>query len=330
MNNELNTMAEDISSKSRKRICQQVAKGVMAQEELAYDIKDIHDKDVAGNTAKGEAARGYNLIEMYMRYHPEFAEKTMDFLLSDGNNADCEKFSADLAHEYNRNRSHFPQEWKDKLDNKLKDKNIKGVDSSQLQKLQIPENSFVATVSKMHEEYMNASFEDRAVIMHRMLDYYGQSTTADQSMQKQILYVSDKVFGTREEDKDLLKEVRTISTAVCHQEEQPSLLLGAVLAGREPGQADEKMNVGDGLAMFCEKKGTAWVKLAQTLSYVDALPQDIRDSLGRLKDKANEPKQWEIYKDLETEYEYLISDNSVADTLRANEYEFDEEGYIYE
>lgn len=37
-----------------------------------------------------------------------------------------------------------------------------------------------------------------------------------------------------------------------------------------------------------------------------------------------------IYKDLETEYEYLISDNSVADTLRANKYEFDEEGYIYE
>lgn len=299
MNNELDTMAADISSTSRKRICQQVAKGVMAQKELAYDIKDIHDKDVAGNTTKGEAARGYNLIETYMRYHPEFAKKTMDFLLSDGNNTDCEKFSADLAHEYNRNRSSFPQEWKDKLDKKLKDNNIKGVDSQQLQKLQIPENSFVATVSKMHEEYMNASFEDRAVIMHRMLDYYGKDTNTEQNMQKQISYVSDKIFGTREEDRDLLKEVRAISTAVCHQEEQPTLLLGAVLAGREPGQADEKMNVGDGLAMFCEKKGTAWVKLAQTLSYVDSLPQDIRDSLGRLKDKANEPKQWEIYKDLE-------------------------------
>ena len=299
MNAELDAMAADMGTSSRKHICEQVAKGVMAQKELAYDIKDIYDKDVANNTIKGKSVQGYNNIESYLRFHPEFAEKTMDFLLSDGNNADCEKFSADLAHEYNRNRSHFPQEWKDKLDNKLKDKNIKGVDSSDLQKLQIPENSFVAMVSKMHEDYRSASFEEKAVIMHRMLDYYGQSTTADQSMQKQISYVSDKVFGKREEDKDLLKEVRTISTAVCHQEEQPSLLLGAVLAGREPGQADEKMNVGDGLAMFCEKKGTAWVKLAQTLSYVDALPQDIRDSLGRLKDKANEPKQWEIYKDLE-------------------------------
>ena len=299
MNAELNAMAADLSTGSRKRICQQVAKGVMAQKELAFDIKDIHDKDVVGNTTKGEAVRGYNLTETYMRYHPEFAKKTMDFLLSDGNNTDCEKFSADLVHEYNRNRYSFPVEWKKKLDDKLKDNNIKGVDSSELQKLQIPENSFVATVSKMHEEYVNASFEDRAVIMHRMLDYYGKDTNAEQSMQKQISYVSDKIFGTREEDKDLLKEVRAISTAVCHQEEQPTLLLGAVLAGREPGQADEKMNVGDGLAMFCEKKGTAWVKLAQTLSYVDSLPQDIRDSLGRLKDKANEPKQWEIYKDLE-------------------------------
>ena len=299
MNNELDTMATDISATSRKRICSQVAKGVMAQKELAYDIKDIHDKDVAGNTLKGEAARGYNLIETYMRYHPAFAKKTMDFLLSNGSNTDCEKFSADLAHEYNTQRSDFPPEWQDKLDKKLKDNNIKGVDSQELQKLQIPENSFVAMVSQMHEEYMNADFTKRQAIMHRMLDYYGKDTNAEQSMQKQIDYVSDKIFGTREEDKDLLKEVRAISTAVCHQEEQPTWLLGAVLAGREPGQADEKMNVGDGLTLFCEKKGTAWVKLAQTLSYVDSLPQDIRDSLGRLKDKANEPEQWEIYKDLE-------------------------------
>ena len=299
MNNELDTMATDISASSRKRICSQVAKGVMAQKELAYDIKDIHDKDVAGNTLKGEAARGYNLIETYMRYHPEFAKKTMDFLLSNGSNTDCEKFSADLAHEYNTQRSDFPPEWQDKLDKKLKDNNIKGVDSRELQKLQIPENSFVAMVSQMHEEYMNADFIKRQAIMHRMLDYYGKDKNAEQSMQKQIDYVSDKIFGTREEDKDLLKEVRAISTAVCHQEEQPTWLLGAVLAGREPGQADEKMNVGDGLTLFCEKKGTAWVKLAQTLSYVDSLPQDIRDSLGRLKDKANEPEQWEIYKDLE-------------------------------
>ncbi len=302
LNAELDAMAEDLSSASRKRICQQVAKGVMAQQELAYDIKDIHDthdKDVAGNRAKGEAVRGYNLIESYMRYHPEFAKKTMNFLLSNGNNVDCEKFSADLAYEYNHNRSSFPKEWKAKLDKRLQDNNINGIDSQQLQDLQMPEDLFVATVSKMHEEYMNASFEERAVIMHRMLDYYGQETDAEKSMQKQMSYVLDKVFGTREEDKDLLKEVRAISTAICHQEEQPSILLGAVLSGREPGQADEKMNVGDGLAIFCEKKGTAWVKLAQTLSYVDALPQKIRDSLSRLKDKANEPKQWEIYKDLE-------------------------------
>lgn len=299
MNAELDTMAEDLSTGSRQRICQQVAKGVMAQKELAFDIRDIHDKSVAGNKTKGEAIRGYNLLESYMRYNPEFARKTMDFLLSNGSNADCEKFSADLAHEYNTHRSSFPQEWKDKLDDKLRDKNIKGFDSQQLQKVQIPENSFVAMVSKMHEEYLNASFEERSISMHRLLDYYSESPNTESGMQKQIAYVSDKVFGTREQDKELLKEVRNISTAVCHQEEQPSMLLGAVLAGREPGQADEKMNVGDGLAMFCEKKGTAWVKLAQTLSYVDALPQDIRDSLGRLKDKANEPKQWEIYKDLE-------------------------------
>lgn len=298
MNTELEQMANNLASSSRKRICEQVAKGVMAQKELAFDIKKIYDFDKYTNSTKGEAVRGYNLIESYMRHQPEFAEKTMNFLLSDGSNAACEKFSADLAHEYNRNRDFLPPEWEDRLNMKLSDEKAP-VRSQELKKITIPEDSFVSLASQMHEEYLNAGFEERTVIMHRILDYYGKSSDTEQMMQKQISYVSDKVFGNREQDKDLLVEVKAVSTAVCHQEEQPSVLLGAVLAGREPGQADETMNVGDGLAMFCEKKGTAWVKLAQTLSYVDSLPQDIRDSLGRLKDKANEPKQWEIYKDLE-------------------------------
>ena len=36
----------------------------------------------------------------------------------------------------------------------------------------------------------------------------------------------------------------------------------------------------------------------------------------------------EIYRNLEKEYEYLTSDETVEDTLEANEYEFDEEGEI--
>ena len=301
MNTELETIYKDISVSSRRRICKQVAKGVMAQKELAFDIKDIHDKETANNSVKGEVVRGYNLISSYLNYNPEFARTTMDFLLSNGSLKDCEEYSKALAHEYNRHRSSFPKELREKFDEKLRGRNIEWISSTDLQMLQIPDNSFIATVSKLHEEYLNASFEERSVIMHRLLDSYGKNsnTNNEQRLQKQISYVSDKVFGTQEKDKDLLEEVKIISTAVCHQEEQPSLLLGAVLAGREPGQADEKMNVGDGLTMFCEKKGTAWVKLAQTLSYVDALRQDIRDSLGRLKDKANEPTQWEIYKDLD-------------------------------
>ena len=298
MNAELEQMANNLDSSSRKRICEQVAKGVMAQKELAFDIKKVYDFDKYTNSTKGNAVRGYNLIESYMRHQPEFAEKTMNFLLSDGSNATCEKFSADLAHEYNCNRDLLPPEWEKKLNAKLNDVNAP-VHSQELKKITIPEDSFVSLASQMHEKYRNADFEERAMIMHRILDYYGKNPDSEQAMLKQISYVSDKVFGNREQDKDLLVEVKAVSTAVCHQEEQPSVLLGAVLAGREPGQADENMNVGDGLAMFCEKKGTAWVKLAQTLSYVDSLPQDIRDSLGRLKDKANEPKQWEIYKDLE-------------------------------
>lgn len=301
INNELSMMSADIAPKSRKRICETVAKGIMAQKDLAYDIKEIHDKGVSNNQAKGQAARGYNLLDTYLTRNPEFAQKTMVFLLSNGNAEDCKKFSADLAREYNTHRYLIPNEWKENLDNKLKDKNIPGFSSKDLVQLAMPEDSFVSAAGQLHEEYLNAGFEERAVIMHRLLDSYanGANMSDEEKLQKQISFVSDKIFGTREQDKELLTEVKAVSTAVCHQEDQPSLLLGAVLSGREPGQADENMNVGDGLAMFCEKQGTAWVKLAQTLSYVDALPDDIRSSLGRLKDKANEPKQWEVHQDLE-------------------------------
>lgn len=301
INTKLENIAANMPLKSRKRICRQVAKGIMAQKELAYDIKAIHDREISNNYAKGEAARGYNMLDTYLTRNPKFAEKTMVFLLSDGNAEDCRRFSEELAQEYNQNRSLIPDEWKRKMDRKLKENNVQGISSSDIEKLTIPEDSFVASVGQLHEEYLNAEFEERAVIMHRLLDSYANEPelNEEQKLQKQISFVSDKIFGSREEDRDLLNEVKTISAAICHQEEQPSLLLGGVLSGREPGQSDDSMNVGDGLAMFCEKQGTAWVKLAQTLSYVDALPQDVRNSLGRLKDKANEPSQWDIYKDLE-------------------------------
>ena len=273
----------------------------MAKKSLAYEIKEIHDKDLSNSEVRGKAVNGYNLLDTYIMRNPDFAPKAMSFLLSNGNTEDCRQFSRDLAQEYNTKRYLIPEEWKRDMDKKLQNSNITGFTSGDIQNLTIPEDAFVASAGKLHEEYLNAGFEERAVIMHRLLDAYANqsSLSEEQKLQKQISFVSDKIFGTRDEDKNLLKEVNVISTAVCHQEEQPSLLLGAVLSGREPGQADSNMNVGDGLAMFCEKQGTAWVKLAQTLSYVDALPQDIRDSLARLKDKANEPKQWEIHKDLE-------------------------------
>jgi len=298
---ELENVSANISQKSRKRICEQVAKGVMAQKQLAYDIKEIHDKDLSNAEVRNNAVNGYNLLDTYIMRNPDFSAKAMSFLLSNGNTEDCRQFSQDLAQEYNTKRYLIPEEWKRKMDRKLRENNISGLTSTDIQNLTIPEDSFVSAAGKLHEEYLNAGFEERAVIMHRLLDSYANESnlSEEKKLQKQISFVSDKIFGTRAEDKYLLQEVKTISTAVCHQEEQPSLLLGAVLSGREPGQADKNMNVGDGLAMFCEKQGTAWVKLAQTLSYVDALPQDIRDSLGRLKDKANEPKQWEIHKDLE-------------------------------
>ena len=60
---------------------------------------------------------------------------------------------------------------------------------------------------------------------------------------------------------------------------------------------------------------------------VDAYRADDREVIG--EDDANQIvsdfADW-IYRALETEYDYLMSDECVEGDIRANEYEFDEDG----
>ena len=298
MNFALDELSENVAITSRSRICSRIAKGIMAQEELAYDIKEIAGKSVENNKVREEAIRSFNVINTFLQRNPEYSTMAMDFLISNGSVADCKKFSEQIIRGVQENRKHLPEEWEKSINNKLSDNGVTAFNARDIRNVPLPPDLLTEQLAGLHQSYTNADFKTRAVIMHRMLDHAVERIPEEKKLETQISYVSDKIFGNRKEDAELLQEVKKIATAVCHQEEQPTLLLGGVLAGREPGQADENMNVGDGLTMFCEKQGTAWVKLAQTLSYVDQLPQDIRDSLGRLKDKANEPEQWEIWTDL--------------------------------
>lgn len=54
---------------------------------------------------------------------------------------------------------------------------------------------------------------------------------------------------------------------------------------------------------------------------LDALEEDIQEHHIQLNQ--------EVYRDLEKEYDYLTSDEQVADALIANEYEFDKQGKMW-
>ncbi len=66
-------------------------------------------------------------------------------------------------------------------------------------------------------------------------------------------------------------------------------------------------------------------------SYISNL-SNLGDLLTELEEDISEHIQElcsDIYRDLETEHDYLISKEAIIETLRLNEYEFDETGKIY-
>ena len=77
-----------------------------------------------------------------------------------------------------------------------------------------------------------------------------------------------------------------------------NLILSAIASADENKDSEHQnasKSVGAGLRMFFENMGPAWVKFGQLLSYVPELPSEIREDLGKLKDKADIPPRWELF-----------------------------------
>lgn len=144
----------------------------------------------------------------------------------------------------------------------------------------------------MHKTFWSENLEVRAVVMNKLLNRYSEDTD------KQIEYVCDMHFTKNDpyrKDADLI--FKTVINSF--EPFERGLILSAMASANE-NRDDEHQNasksVGKGLAMFFENMGPAWVKFGQLLSYVPDLPSEIREHLGKLKDKANIPPRWEIYK----------------------------------
>ncbi len=153
------------------------------------------------------------------------------------------------------------------------------------------------------EKYMHPSFLEnfyhffwssdlkvRAVIMGKLLN------RAFETLDEKIKYVCDMNFA---KDSKYRADAEMICDCVIKSFEayEQTSILAAIASADENKQEGKNASrsVGDGLRMFFENMGPAWVKFGQLLSYVPNLPSEIRRDLGKLKDKADMPARWDFY-----------------------------------
>ena len=143
----------------------------------------------------------------------------------------------------------------------------------------------------MHEAFWSADLPARAYVMNRLLNAY-----SDKDEVKLDLIV-DMYFDKKSE---YYKDAKLVVGAVYKnlQDYERNLILAALASA---GQRDESVKttggqmVGQGLRMFLQAKGSAFIKFGQLLSYLPTLDSDIRKELAQLRDKANIPTRAELF-----------------------------------
>ena len=149
------------------------------------------------------------------------------------------------------------------------------------------------TIENLYHAFWSSGLEVRAVIMNKLLN------RAFETLDEKIKYVCDMNFAA---DNKYRADAEMICDCVIKsfKEYEQGLILAAIASADENKQEGKNASrsVGDGLRMFFETMGPAWVKFGQLLSYVPDLPSEIRRDLGKLKDQADIPARWDLYNDL--------------------------------
>lgn len=143
----------------------------------------------------------------------------------------------------------------------------------------------------IHEAFWSADLPARAYIMNRILNSYSEKDEAKLDL------IVDMYFDKKSE---YYKDAKLVVSAVYKnlQDYERNLILAALASA---GQRDESVKttggqmVGQGLRMFLQAKGSAFIKFGQLLSYLPTLDSDIRKELAQLRDKANIPTRAELF-----------------------------------
>lgn len=145
-------------------------------------------------------------------------------------------------------------------------------------------------LENLYHTFWASGLEVRAVIMNKLLN------RGFETLDGKIKYVCDMNFG---KDSKYRADAEMICDCVIKSFEpyEQDLILAAIASADENKEEGKNASrsVGDGLRMFFENMGPAWVKFGQLLSYVPDLPSEIRHDLGKLKDRADMPARWDVY-----------------------------------
>ncbi len=153
-----------------------------------------------------------------------------------------------------------------------------------------------------YNSFWNEGLAFRSVVMNKLLNRISNSNYESERIDAQIQYVCNMHFP---ESSPYRQDAEFIfKTAIMAFEPFERGLILAAIAAADENKDDQHKNaaksVGAGLRMFFENMGPAWVKFGQLLSYVPELPSEIRDDLGKLKDKADIPARWDLFESIKT------------------------------
>ena len=282
--NKYGHKSDKFSRDTLNAILDRISTNVVSQELTAQMLRDKGKITISGRDAQkyDYHARAMLAVVSALAKNPDNAKVVVDFL-----STKCTDESINMVFEK------IPEEY-----NLRKGKEI-SLDYGSGVSLNTKLTFDKSTLVMLHENFWHASLPARAYVMKRILNAYAShEKTPEDKKNKKLDLVVDMFF---DEKSTYYKDAKQIVHAIYDnlQDYEQDLILGALVSANQKGEdKDKKLGgeaIGEGLKMFFENKGPAFVKFGQMLSYLPQLDPEIRKPLAKLRDKADIPSRAELF-----------------------------------
>ncbi|MBQ8750581.1 MAG: M48 family metalloprotease [Alphaproteobacteria bacterium] len=267
---------------TRRSILEAISTNVVSQELTAQMFEEKGKIQFSGKDANkyDYHARAMLAIVSLLAKNPNNAKVVIDFLSSKCTDKSIEKVFESIPEDYDLRRG--------------KELSIDVPGFHYSGKLTFDKS----TLKMLHENFWHADLPARAYIMKRILNAYtSDKSTEEEKNKKKLDLVVDMYFDKKS---PYYKDAKLIVGEVYNnlQDYEQDLILGALVSANQQNDNNERVGgeaVGEGLKMFFENKGPAFVKFGQMLSYLPQLDPEIRKPLAKLRDKADIPTRAELF-----------------------------------